>query len=304
MGLGEKRAKAFFGLLLGITLCILISPPIVQAVQLNFSPADEPVPKSETIIIPGQLNDTKEHALSFDHETEYVFGNAEQTAQSQVKQKQPTKTALLSESKTNRAIEFASPPAWRKTSFDKTGTLVVTISFDAETDYAVEVYNSCSNKNFCTLYDFGRFKTCTMNSQPGEYYFKITNNSGSGKYYLDVDIIEGKQISKTNATDCTSSTTENSCKGSVPLYRFWNTKTGTHFYTTSETEKTKIITTYKEWIYEGIAADIHTTQKTGTTPLYRFWNTKTGTHFYTTSEKEKNKLITTYKEWIYEGITG
>ena len=262
MGLGKKL---FSEIVLGITLYILISLPCVQAAQLNFSDAGTTVPKSETVVAAGNLNDTKERAQTLNHVTEYAYGSQ------------------------------ATGNAWRKVEFKTGGTVVVTLDYDAGSEYGVALYNSCAATNFCKPYQFGNYRTCVADVSPGTYYLEVTKVSGNGEYRLDVDIIEGKQISKTNATDCTSSTTENSCKGSVPLYRFWNTKTGTHFYTTSETEKTKIITTYKEWIYEGITGYIYITQQTNTDTLYRFWNSKTGAHFYTTSEKEKNKLITAYK---------
>ena len=99
---------------------------------------------------------------------------------------------------------------------------------------------------------------------------------------------------------------ENNCKDSVPLYRFWNSETGDHFYTTDENEKNRVLTT-KEWMYtyEGIAAYVYQTQQTNTLPLYRLWSSKTGDHFYTTDENEKNTALTT-KEWMYtyEGIAG
>lgn len=41
--------------------------------------------------------------------------------------------------------------------------------------------------------------------------------------------------------------------GTVPVYRFWSSQLGHHFYTISEDEKDKLLTNYsKTWIYEGI----------------------------------------------------
>lgn len=88
--------------------------------------------------------------------------------------------------------------------------------------------------------------------------------------------------------------------GSAPVYRFWNLKNGTHFYTISESEKnnvtTRLSSTYK---YEGIAYYLNYSSGRNTTPLYRFYNLKNGTHFYTANEVEKNnvvsKLSSTYR---------
>lgn len=75
---------------------------------------------------------------------------------------------------------------------------------------------------------------------------------------------------------------------SFPLYRFYNFRTGTHFYTASESEKNNVIarmsSTYR---LDGVAYYVSIT---GGVPVYRFY-TSTGTHFYTASEAEKNNVI-------------
>lgn len=88
---------------------------------------------------------------------------------------------------------------------------------------------------------------------------------------------------------------------SVPLYRFYNTSNGTHFYTATEAEKNNIL---QKWGYiyqlDGVAYNVST--MVGGTPVYRFWNAN-GTHFYTASEAEKDNIVakwpTTFK---LEGI--
>ncbi|OQA31484.1 MAG: hypothetical protein BWY55_00444 [archaeon ADurb.Bin336] len=147
------------------------------------------VPKSETIIIPGELNDSKENAQFFDNELEYVYG---QTLNSN----QPNFQKSLS-TQQNKKLD-----SWRKTTFSEAGTLVITLSYDIDSNYSVEVYNSCSNKNYCEEYEFGTYKTCVMNIEPGEYYFKVKNIFGRGNYYLDVDLIKGQTLTKIDATKC------------------------------------------------------------------------------------------------------
>jgi hypothetical protein len=79
--------------------------------------------------------------------------------------------------------------------------------------------------------------------------------------------------------------------GTVPVYRFVSNRTGDHFYTASEEEKTAVLNT-PEWGYmpEGIAFYAYTSQMAGSSPIYRFSNPTTGDHFYTASESEKNIL--------------
>jgi hypothetical protein len=76
------------------------------------------------------------------------------------------------------------------------------------------------------------------------------------------------------------------------VFRFYNVKTGTHFYTGNLEERDAVVRTLG-WLYryEGVAypADQYSTRNI--TPLYRFYNKKTGTHFYTADEAEKNNTV-------------
>ncbi len=89
-----------------------------------------------------------------------------------------------------------------------------------------------------------------------------------------------------------------------PVYRFFNARTGTHFYTASEGERysvaTKLAAAYK---FEGVAYSVNTSNTANSTPLYRFYNRRSGTHFYTASQGERDsvatKLASTY---AFEGV--
>ncbi len=78
-----------------------------------------------------------------------------------------------------------------------------------------------------------------------------------------------------------------------PLYRFYNARTGVHFYTASETEKANVAA-HPEWgyVYEGVAYNVASPAE-GIAPIYRFYNRIGGTHFYTASEAEKNAVEST-----------
>ena len=74
----------------------------------------------------------------------------------------------------------------------------------------------------------------------------------------------------------------------APLHRFFNRKTGTHFYTVDPAEKTRVETTLAStYTYEGIAYYVASGAATGATPVYRFFNKKNQTHFYTADPAEK-----------------
>ena len=90
----------------------------------------------------------------------------------------------------------------------------------------------------------------------------------------------------------------------MPVYRFYNTRQGVHFYTASEAEKANVqanlASTYN---YDGVGYSIDTSSSVNSNPLYRFYNFKKGVHFYTASEAEKANvqanLASTYR---YEGV--
>jgi|KBSSwiStaDraftv2_1062776.scaffolds.fasta_scaffold06390_7 uncharacterized protein (DUF1800 family) len=88
----------------------------------------------------------------------------------------------------------------------------------------------------------------------------------------------------------------------TPVYRFYHLDAGRHFYTASETEKTKVLTLYPRFAYEGIAFYAYPTQEAGTVPVYRFYHQLNGSHVYTASESEKTSIITNYPVYAYEGI--
>lgn len=88
----------------------------------------------------------------------------------------------------------------------------------------------------------------------------------------------------------------------APVYRFYNTATGTHFYTISEAEKSQVISNLPGFNFEGKAFDAHTTNSAGTIGLHRFYNTQTGTHFYTASETEMQNVQNTLPQFNYEGL--
>ncbi len=92
----------------------------------------------------------------------------------------------------------------------------------------------------------------------------------------------------------------------APVYRFWSARNYSHFYTTRESEKAKLINDFPDvWTYEGVAFYAYPpdSQPPECTPVYRFWSGINHTHFYTTSEREKNKLIDNYAAvYTYEGI--
>ncbi len=76
------------------------------------------------------------------------------------------------------------------------------------------------------------------------------------------------------------------------VYRFLNTDTGVHLYTSSDVERASIEENLPNYISEG-SAYISVDPFTGSPEpekVYRFLNQDTGTHLYTTSEVEKESV--------------
>ncbi|MBQ9887252.1 MAG: CHAP domain-containing protein [Lachnospiraceae bacterium] len=82
-----------------------------------------------------------------------------------------------------------------------------------------------------------------------------------------------------------------------PVYRFYNPRSGEHFYTSITSEKTSLINTSKVWRYEGIAW----VESGNEQPVYRLYNPVADDHHYTVSIAEKDMLLNA--GWKYEGVS-
>jgi len=76
------------------------------------------------------------------------------------------------------------------------------------------------------------------------------------------------------------------------VYRFYNKKNGSHFYTASLSEKNNVIANLSAtYSYDGPAYNVCRLYFGGGQTVYRFYNKKNGSHFYTASEAEKNSVF-------------
>ncbi|MDR7040169.1 hypothetical protein J2X36_004950 [Methylobacterium sp. BE186] len=89
--------------------------------------------------------------------------------------------------------------------------------------------------------------------------------------------------------------------GVTAVYRFYDTSTGDHFYTTSTAEKVQIQKTLPSYQYEGVG---WATPQDGpnTIDVFRFYDTKTGQHFFTTDAGERDTILKTLPTYHYEGV--
>lgn len=88
----------------------------------------------------------------------------------------------------------------------------------------------------------------------------------------------------------------------LPVYRFFNAGSGTHFYTPSAAEAAQVRQRYPHiFIDEGVGYEVSSANGH---PLYRFFNTRNGSHFYTASLSERNEVRALLPHVLtYEGET-
>lgn len=82
-----------------------------------------------------------------------------------------------------------------------------------------------------------------------------------------------------------------------PVYRFFNSSNGTHFYTNSEAERDSVLALLPSFTYEGPAFGAGSTGDS----VWRFYNTATGTHFYTISVAERDWIQGHLATYQFEG---
>ncbi|MCK2055326.1 Ig-like domain-containing protein [Methylobacterium sp. 37f] len=84
-------------------------------------------------------------------------------------------------------------------------------------------------------------------------------------------------------------------------FRFFDTKSGGHFFTASADEAAQVRASMPSFVQEGIA---WTTPDKGTdtVDVFRFYDTKTGDHFFTADVSERDGLIQSGSSYHYEGV--
>ena len=130
---------------------------------------------------------------------------------------------------------------------------------------------SSSNKKVATVDNKGNVKAVSA----GTATITVTTVDGSFKATCKVTV-----------TDTVKTVTMN---------RLYNPNSGEHFYTSSQSEISTLVTA--GWKNEGVAWKAPETSKT---PVYRLYNPNAGDHHYTTSKPEKDSLENA--GWKYEGI--
>lgn len=86
------------------------------------------------------------------------------------------------------------------------------------------------------------------------------------------------------------------------VYRFFDTRNGTHFYSASDGERDTTLATRPDLTFEGTAFYEHAAAQAGDMPIYRFFDLADGTHFYSSSASERATILATRSDLRDEGI--
>jgi hypothetical protein len=84
-------------------------------------------------------------------------------------------------------------------------------------------------------------------------------------------------------------------------FRFFDTKSGGHFFTASADEAAQVRASLPSFVEENVAW-MAPDKGTDTVDVFRFYDTKTGDHFFTTSAEERDIVLKTLPSYHYEGV--
>lgn len=91
-------------------------------------------------------------------------------------------------------------------------------------------------------------------------------------------------------------------RGSGHLARFFDTKTGGHFFTASADEQAALQAARPDLRLEGNGFATDDASTAGTSNVFRFFNTKDGGHFFTADANERDSLLQSRPDLAYEGV--
>jgi len=176
---------------------------------------------------------------------------------------------------------------------------------DAKDLNYIGTYSEVSSNNLHAVHRFynTRDKAYFYTSNPNEKT-SIINNSFSNETSSSTDtswpyVYQGSTFEKSHTYS-----------GATPLFRFYNTQTGHHFFTASQDEanyvKAKVISDSWPFNYEGVAFNVYANDPTPNSQgseiaVHRFYSPSLNRHFYTANQTEVAEIKLT-GQWNYEGI--
>lgn len=148
---------------------------------------------------------------------------------------------------------------------------------------------------FLLVFLFLPLKSSAAEASPVYRFYSAKNTS----YFLTISESEKNGIIKKYTTEQWAYEGEKFTaysekgEGLFPVYRFWSPLNKSHFFTSSETEKNKIIAKYtsEQWRYGGVGFYAYKNSAEGNVPVFRLYSKTDKTHIFTTSEGERECLL-------------
>jgi Protein of unknown function (DUF1566)/Repeat of unknown function (DUF5648) len=135
-----------------------------------------------------------------------------------------------------------------------------------------------------------------MSAKLGSYF--------NGQYASNPKALMGAQATADKASGLSEPLKIAASNVASPVYRFFNTKTGAHFFTMSAVERDYVGDTFPFFNFEGNSFLAYPEADPTLSPVYRFYNNVTGTHFFTINAEEKAYVQATWPAiFTYEGIS-
>ncbi len=89
--------------------------------------------------------------------------------------------------------------------------------------------------------------------------------------------------------------------GNKPVARYYNSQSGTHFYTIRASEKS-FVRPFPQFVFESEPFKASVEPAAGLNAVHRFYNLNLGVYFYTISESERAWVVANLPQMRYEGI--
>ncbi len=152
-----------------------------------------------------------------------------------------------------------------------------------------------------TLHELGHALGLAHSADPADVMFPALGPADTDLSPADIAGIQflygspgsAPKIQVTATPSPAASTIATPALTTIPVYRFFDTSSGTQLLTSSTAEHDTIVATRPDLIDEGIAMGGTSPDDPNAVPVFRFFDTGTGTHFLTVSASEKDALAVT-----------
>ena len=87
----------------------------------------------------------------------------------------------------------------------------------------------------------------------------------------------------------------------VPIYRVYNRRAQSHFYTADPAERDNAVQRSSDYSYDGVAFYAYGAAGAASDTVFRFYDARTGEHFYTINPSERDNIRATIPRLLFEG---